>query len=479
MIGRSETSTNSSLWTDREDRDIERERLAEAEKRFADWRHVHPGLPSAMAHADRQQMKRRILDLIDELDELDERLMSEEYRERKTMIAKLPDELKSLPEVSDFLKSFGRSIALSKMCGVDTEAQGEVIAIEVLLTGRTPREIGLEMSERYNMMHGKLAIKSEAILSDFHKAGGVSKIISRTDSLAEIELSIRGETQRFRVSWDEIQDEPYVYDGKEKDVLEKIAAGRKGLKIKAKYATPRSRMQMLWSRCISDGVRAMAPEVTRGAYTPEELADVAEMQTGKPTALDEQPEPKAEAKPSTSQPAKPATVKDDDESTDKANGTTYASTEQSTLIATLFEKLQIGDEKRLEILSKRNVNAVRSLTSDQAKLLITNLQQLVKNQELAAGESNSETSQAVHGPVTDEQVAALKATISAAEQSGMAGVSGEIKAHLLAIGKSKLADLTFDEAREMGKALNARSMQAFFDASLAAYQAKQGQPAGN
>ena len=47
--------------------------------------------------------------------------------------------------------------------------------------------------------------------------------------------------------------------------------------LKAKYSTPRARMQMLWARCVSDGVRVVAPECVQGIYTPEETADFTEI----------------------------------------------------------------------------------------------------------------------------------------------------------------------------------------------------------
>ena len=47
-----------------------------------------------------------------------------------------------------------------------------------------------------------------------------------------------------------------------------------GKTYKDNWATPRSRMQMLWARVVSDGVRTMAPEICSGIYTPEETADI-------------------------------------------------------------------------------------------------------------------------------------------------------------------------------------------------------------
>jgi hypothetical protein len=46
--------------------------------------------------------------------------------------------------------------------------------------------------------------------------------------------------------------------------------------LKSKYATPRSRKTMLWARVISEGIKAIAPEVNFGQYTTEELEDIAD-----------------------------------------------------------------------------------------------------------------------------------------------------------------------------------------------------------
>jgi len=56
------------------------------------------------------------------------------------------------------------------------------------------------------------------------------------------------------------------------------SAGRKIYKskndeLKFNWSTPRKRKQMLWARLVSDVVRAIAPQVVKGIYTPEEVAD--------------------------------------------------------------------------------------------------------------------------------------------------------------------------------------------------------------
>ena len=57
------------------------------------------------------------------------------------------------------------------------------------------------------------------------------------------------------------------------------------LVMKPKYRTNRSRMQMIWARCVSDGVRVVCPAACQGVYTPEETEDIAEYDIPAPVAV--------------------------------------------------------------------------------------------------------------------------------------------------------------------------------------------------
>ena len=102
------------------------------------------------------------------------------------------------------------------------------------------------------------------------------RYFARTPEEAAIELTCDGEVNVFRLTWQEALAEPFVYEGKEGDIVAKLLNGKtQDLRIKAKYATPRSRMQMLWARLISDSIRIVAPEIITGVYVPEEVDDFA------------------------------------------------------------------------------------------------------------------------------------------------------------------------------------------------------------
>ena len=85
------------------------------------------------------------------------------------------------------------------------------------------------------------------------------EIVSRTNERAEIAIYKGKKKDVFILTWQEAEKEPFTKD--------------KGGNVKTNYATPRSRMQMLWARVVSDGVRATFPQVVAGTYTPEEVED--------------------------------------------------------------------------------------------------------------------------------------------------------------------------------------------------------------
>lgn len=178
-----------------------------------------------------------------------------------------------ISNVPSFIDQLGEQIYRSTMFGCESPSQGKVMAMECIAKRLPP----LSLAERYHLIKGKLSMKADAMLADFRRRGGKSKIVERSPERAAIKLALDGESQQFEITWEQAAREPFVYEGKEADTVTRLTAGQADkLKLKAKYATPRSRSQMLWARVVSDAVRAMAPEVVAGLYTPEELADVAE-----------------------------------------------------------------------------------------------------------------------------------------------------------------------------------------------------------
>ena len=169
-----------------------------------------------------------------------------------------------------FVKLVGNAIARSQMFGCDNEEAGQVLALECLARQSPP----MMLAERYHIIHGRLSMKSEAMIADFMAIKDHSmQLVERSPDRAAIILWVDGAEHPFQLTWDEAKQEPFVYEGKESAVVSQLADAGKAPKLKAKYATPRSRMQMLWNRLISDSVRVLAPQITAGAYTPDEIDD--------------------------------------------------------------------------------------------------------------------------------------------------------------------------------------------------------------
>ena len=155
------------------------------------------------------------------------------------------------------ITQLGTRLAKSGMYGCDRAEQGMVIAMTCLTEKKSP----MEYLRTYHTINGRPTMRSDRMIAEFVANGGKFKIIHRTADVAEVEMTKDGNAQTFMLTWEDAQKEPFTKG--------------KGGQIKDNWATPRNRMQMLWARVISDGVRTMAPGVVAGVYTPEELEDTA------------------------------------------------------------------------------------------------------------------------------------------------------------------------------------------------------------
>jgi len=156
-----------------------------------------------------------------------------------------------------FAMQYGHVLARSRMFGCDSVEQGQVFALALLCENMTP----IEIAKKYHIIQGRLTKRSDAMLAEFREAGNRHRIVERTSEVAEIELiSKDGESNKFRFTFEEAQQEKFPF-------------GKDGKTLKDNWATPRGRMQMLWARVVSDGIRCVAPEIVAGTYTPEEMRD--------------------------------------------------------------------------------------------------------------------------------------------------------------------------------------------------------------
>jgi len=167
------------------------------------------------------------------------------------------------------LQTIGKMLEQSGMFGCSQEGQGMVLAMTCVQERMSP----LKFIQTYHIIEGKPSMRSDAMLARFMELGGIYKILARDAEKAEISLKYKEAEGVFALTWEDIKKEPFVY---KKD----------GKTLKTNWATPRSRMQMLWARVISDAIRAVCPIVNSGSYTPEEMQD-----------FDDNPTPAASAPP--------------------------------------------------------------------------------------------------------------------------------------------------------------------------------------
>jgi hypothetical protein len=141
----------------------------------------------------------------------------------------------------------------------------------------------LAFQQRYHVRQGRISMSAHAILDDFTRRGGTFKVIARSYDRACIVLEKDGNKYKSELKWEDAVNEPFVYKGNEKDQLAvlKMAPEKREAFLKAKYITPRSRMQMLWARVISDGVVVLDPGA-RMAHTHEETDDIVDSSVSVP-----------------------------------------------------------------------------------------------------------------------------------------------------------------------------------------------------
>ncbi len=187
-------------------------------------------------------------------------------------------------------KEYGRVLALSKLFGTMSEEAGTLLAMHLTLHNLS----AFDYKREWHLVKGNPSMRADTMLAKFHELGHQSKIIERSSKRAAIELKRSdGSPETFSFTWEEAMKEPIVYNGeKESEIIDAIESGNTSkLAIKSKYRTERARMQMLWARVVSDGVRAIAPEVNFGTYTPEEADDFQGGESSGETVTAMQPKP--------------------------------------------------------------------------------------------------------------------------------------------------------------------------------------------
>ncbi len=186
-----------------------------------------------------------------------------------TTQSNLPVQLSSMQDATALAQSFGQAGVM----GASNAAEGMLAVVMV-------NEVGLvKATANYHIMMGSISKKAHAILADFVRAGGKYKILQRDAEGASMFASKDSTEGTYTFTWEDAQKEPFVYDGGIKEQHRQLTLPVADRILKGKYATPRSRTQMLWARLISDTCNALCPESNEGMYPPEVVEDFDEKST--------------------------------------------------------------------------------------------------------------------------------------------------------------------------------------------------------
>ena len=146
------------------------------------------------------------------------------------------------------LERLAASIAQSGLFGIKTKDQAIALMMIAHAEGRHPALAARD----YDVIQGKPAKKSEAMMRDFIQAGGKCEWHALTDTLADATFT-HPQTGSVRIDWDMERAKTAGFAGK--DNWKKF---------------PRA---MLRARVVSEGVRTVWPLATSGLYVPEEVSD--------------------------------------------------------------------------------------------------------------------------------------------------------------------------------------------------------------
>lgn len=140
------------------------------------------------------------------------------------------------------------AVAKSGLFGVKRPEEAMALMLVAQAEGRHPALAARD----YDIIQGRPAKKTEAMLRDFLESGGKVEWHQLDDTIADATFS-HPSGGTVRIGW---------------DMKRAGAAGLASRDMWRKY--PR---QMLRSRCVSEGIRTVCPMATSGMYVPEEVRD--------------------------------------------------------------------------------------------------------------------------------------------------------------------------------------------------------------
>lgn len=167
------------------------------------------------------------------------------------------------------LSSAGEMLAQANFLGCRNKGEGFLVMAACQQRG----EDLVSFQQRYHLRQGRFSMQAHEMLAQLEQRGGGYEIIERSPEKASLRLWKDGREYVSELTWEQAKQEPFPYRGNENDQLAELKKPENQRRFKNKYITPRSRMQMLWVRAVSDGVVAIDPGCRGGIYTPEETDD--------------------------------------------------------------------------------------------------------------------------------------------------------------------------------------------------------------
>jgi hypothetical protein len=146
------------------------------------------------------------------------------------------------------IEKLGGMFAKSGLLGVQTEAQGAVLAMTCIAERISP----LEFARTYHIIEGKPSMRADAMQSRFCQAGGRVKWIRYDDTEARAVFS---------------------YDGNDCEMSFSIEDAKRAGLVRPNSGWTKHPDAMLRARLVSKAVRMLCPSVNAGVYTPEEVQD--------------------------------------------------------------------------------------------------------------------------------------------------------------------------------------------------------------
>jgi hypothetical protein len=151
-----------------------------------------------------------------------------------------------ITDVMDFIDRMGAWL-MNTRNGLGQPGEGRIIASYCYFEKITP----FDFFRTFDIIEGKPVMKTIAMLSKFIQRGGKYKILRRDAEVASLEMEYSSHRLIFTTSWDEMQNEPFVFrqDGKT---------------LKPAWSTPRGRRIQLFKRAISEAIDVICPEIKAG-----------------------------------------------------------------------------------------------------------------------------------------------------------------------------------------------------------------------